>query len=278
MIKKLQQDKPKELKQLKSPQVLVVQPSQQLELKQEEDEVEQGLVLSMEAQEPKSSYEWPDEELLKRRAQERMARLRNKSFNPLNIDHNSEFDETPAYLRRNLELHNTLANVEDFYSRATVRTDDNNQKYERSFVGNVPLKITESEILKTVPRNINDSKILHLLYNTNINWKYFDEIKMYSGFNDEILSDWLNISVKTFREYKKPNSVLKENVKEQVLLLFSLIKHGSEIFGSAKEFNNWLNQDNFYFDNKSPVSFMNTITGLKFIDDRLTAMEYGDNV
>jgi cell division protein FtsZ len=63
----------------------------------------------------------------KRRAQERMARLRNLSFNPLNIDHNSEFDETPAYLRRNLELHNALANVEDFYSRATVHTDDNNQ-------------------------------------------------------------------------------------------------------------------------------------------------------
>jgi uncharacterized protein (DUF2384 family) len=103
-------------------------------------------------------------------------------------------------------------------------------------------------------------------------------MKTCTRFTDDILSDWLNISVKTFREYKKPNSVFKENVKEQVLLLLSLIKHGIEVFGSVNEFDNWLNRDNFYFDNKSPMSFMNTVTGIKFIDDRLTAMEYGDNV
>ncbi len=68
-----------------------------------------------------------EEEMQKRRAQERMARLRNLSFNSQHFDHNSEFEETPAYLRRNLELHNALANVEDFYSRATVKVDENNQ-------------------------------------------------------------------------------------------------------------------------------------------------------
>jgi cell division protein FtsZ len=68
-----------------------------------------------------------EEEVQKRRAQERMARLRNISFNPLHLDNTSEFDDTPAYLRRNLDLHNSIANVEDFYSRATVKTDENNQ-------------------------------------------------------------------------------------------------------------------------------------------------------
>lgn len=136
----------------------------------------------------------------------------------------------------------------------------------------------ENEILESVPRNISDGEILHLLYNTDINWKYVNAIKTYTDFNDDVLSDWLNISVKTFREYKKPKSIFKENVKEQILLLLSLMKHGAEIFGSIKEFDNWLNKENFYFDNKSPSYFMNTITGIKFIDDRLTAMKYGDNV
>lgn len=133
-------------------------------------------------------------------------------------------------------------------------------------------------ILDGVPGHINDGEILHLLYTTDINWKYVNAIKTLTDFNDDIISDWLNISVKTFREYKKPKSTFKENVKEQVLLLLSLIKHGVEIFGSVKKFDKWLNQENFFFDNKSPVSFLNTITGIKFIDDRLTAMEYGDNV
>jgi len=142
----------------------------------------------------------------------------------------------------------------------------------------VKTRVHENTILEGVPRNINDGEILHLLYTTDINWKHVNAIKTLTHFNDDILSDWLNISVKTFREYKKPKSTFKENVKEQVLLLLSLIKHGVEIFGSVKEFDSWLNQENFYFDNKRPVSFLNTITGMKFIDDRLTAMEYGDNV
>lgn len=68
-----------------------------------------------------------EEEMQKRRAQERMNRLRNLSFNPLHMDNNSEYDNVPAFERRKMELHNSIANVEDFYSRATVKTDDNNQ-------------------------------------------------------------------------------------------------------------------------------------------------------
>jgi uncharacterized protein (DUF2384 family) len=133
-------------------------------------------------------------------------------------------------------------------------------------------------LLDELPGQINDAEIMQLLYTTDINWKYVNAIKTLTNFNDSTLSNWLNISVKTFREYKKPKSVVKENVKEQVLLLLSLMKHGISVFGSAATFEQWLNEGNFYFDNKLPVSFLNTITGIKFIDDRLTAMEYGDNV
>lgn len=136
----------------------------------------------------------------------------------------------------------------------------------------------ENVILKDIPGQINDSEILHFLYTKDVNWKYVDAIKHLTDFNDDTLSIWLNVSVKTFREYRKPKSTFKENVKEQVLLLLSLIKHGVEVFGSIKEFDKWLNARNFYFDNKSPTSFMNTVTGIKFVNDRLTAMEYGDNV
>lgn len=139
-------------------------------------------------------------------------------------------------------------------------------------------KSRENVIMETVPGHIDDSQILHLLYSTDINWKYVNAIKTFTEFNDDVLSDWLNVSVKTFREYKKPKSVFKENIKEQVLLLLSLIKHGTDVFGTVKAFDTWLHQENFYFDNKAPMSFMNTITGMKYVDDRLTAIEYGDNV
>jgi cell division protein FtsZ len=64
---------------------------------------------------------------LRRRAMERIAKLRNLSFNINAADPNNEFETVPAYLRRNMELHNSIADVESFYSNYTVKTDNNNQ-------------------------------------------------------------------------------------------------------------------------------------------------------
>jgi cell division protein FtsZ len=64
---------------------------------------------------------------LRRRATERIAKLRNLSFNINAADPNNEFETVPAYLRRNMEMHNQIADVESFYSNYTVKTDDNNQ-------------------------------------------------------------------------------------------------------------------------------------------------------
>lgn len=64
---------------------------------------------------------------LRRRAMDRIAKLRNLSFNINAADPNNEFETVPAYLRRNMELHNSIADVESFYSNYTVKSDDNNQ-------------------------------------------------------------------------------------------------------------------------------------------------------
>ena len=63
-------------------------------------------------------------EELKRRAAERINKLRNLSFNINAADPNNEFETVPAYIRRNLELYNTISNVENFYSNYEVKTDE----------------------------------------------------------------------------------------------------------------------------------------------------------
>lgn len=136
----------------------------------------------------------------------------------------------------------------------------------------------EMTLFEEVPGKISDSEILIFLQTKDINWKYVKTFKKLTDFNDEAISDWLNISVRTFRSYRRPENKFKENVKERILLLMSLIKHGIQVFGSHKEFDKWLNTANFYLDNKNPKSYLNTVTGIRFVDDRLTAMEYGDNV
>ena len=58
----------------------------------------------------------------------------------------------------------------------------------------------------------------------------------------------------------------------------SLVEHGIEIFGTKENFQCWLEKENFFFGKKAPAEFMTTDSGIKFIDDRLTGIEYGDNV
>lgn len=66
-------------------------------------------------------------EELRRRAKDRIAKLRSLSFNINASDPNSEFEAVPAYLRRNMEMHNQIANVDSFYSNYSVKKDVNDQ-------------------------------------------------------------------------------------------------------------------------------------------------------
>ena len=64
----------------------------------------------------------------KRRAAERIQKLRNLSFNMNAADANNEFETVPAYIRRNMELFgNTLTSAENFYSKYSVKPDENNK-------------------------------------------------------------------------------------------------------------------------------------------------------
>lgn len=63
----------------------------------------------------------------KRRAAERLHKLRNLSFNVNSADPNNEFETVPAYIRRNMELYNSNSHIENFYSNYEVKSDQNNQ-------------------------------------------------------------------------------------------------------------------------------------------------------
>ena len=139
-------------------------------------------------------------------------------------------------------------------------------------------KLKCTHLLKSVPVRISDSEILNLLHTNEINGEYIEAIKEITDLKDEVISVWLNISVRSIRSYRQSNSRLKENLKEQVIVLLSLIKHGIQVFGTKDGFDQWLTTGNFFLDDKTPVTFLNTVSGIRFIDDRLSAMEYGDNV
>jgi cell division protein FtsZ len=85
-------------------------------------------VMPVQAAFPQEDEYLDEAEEQKRRAAERIQKLRNLSFNMNTTDPNNEFDSVPAYIRRNMELFgSTLTSVENFYSKVTVGKDSNNQ-------------------------------------------------------------------------------------------------------------------------------------------------------
>jgi len=129
-----------------------------------------------------------------------------------------------------------------------------------------------------IPNTVSEPEVLYLLQTKSVDWSVINQLKQYSSRQDEVVSDWLNISVRTLRNYKSQVTNLKDNIKEHVIMLFALFKHGHDVFGSTEAFNAWLNEANYFFEGKAPSGFLKTVTGIMFVDHRLTAIEYGDNV
>lgn len=102
-----------------------------------EEEPSMQLVMREESNAPvahvnqQANYDMPldNAEEQRKKVAERIQKLRNLSFNINNVnDPNSDFESVPAYVRRNMEMFgNTLASVENYYSKYTVDKDENNQ-------------------------------------------------------------------------------------------------------------------------------------------------------
>ncbi len=66
----------------------------------------------------------------RKRAQERIQKLRNLSFNMNSADTNSDFETVPAYIRQKMDLYgNAFTSAENFYSKITVGRDENNNSH-----------------------------------------------------------------------------------------------------------------------------------------------------
>jgi len=132
--------------------------------------------------------------------------------------------------------------------------------------------------LEGIPNRLSESEILYSLRTQNIDTRYLNAMKKVTSFSLEAMAEWLNVTPRTLRNYSQLKTTWNESFKEHLLLLLGLFKHGQKVFGSSAGFDEWLKLKNFYFDDAAPVSFLNTVTGVRFVDNSLTAMEFGDNV
>ncbi|ADQ16483.1 antitoxin Xre/MbcA/ParS toxin-binding domain-containing protein [Leadbetterella byssophila] len=143
----------------------------------------------------------------------------------------------------------------------------------------IPLSLKHKRIIEGIPSVGESAHVYLYTVKSKLDAEYISILDHLIGMSDTTLSKWLNITPRTFRNYKNNSAlVLKDNIKEHIILILSLYKHGIEVFGSVENFEKWLMEKNPLLDHQAPSDFLETISGITFIDDRLTAMEYGENV
>lgn len=142
------------------------------------------------------------------------------------------------------------------------------------------MKTTEKsyQLMKSLPTPMTDLFIIQQINHGKIDHSYLQAIKDISNLPDAILSNLLDVTAKTFKTYITGKSVFKESIQEQIILLLDLYKHGFHVFSSEVNFQQWLERPNFYLDQKRPLDFLVSKSGISFIDDQLTAIQYGENV
>lgn len=139
------------------------------------------------------------------------------------------------------------------------------------------MKATIKRRYAKVPARFDSSEVLRLIEKEQIDSMYLSLLKGISQFSDETIADMLHVNVKTYRSYRDKNEVLRKDLQERTLILLSLMKHGILVFGDSETFTKWLESENAMLGNTAPIDYLDTISGIKLIDDRLTGVEYGDN-
>lgn len=138
---------------------------------------------------------------------------------------------------------------------------------------------TQEKLITEIPAVRDFSGVYLQTIQSKHDLDYLNILDSLTGVSDIILSDWLDITPRTLRNYRsKDHLVLKDTIKEHIILILSLYKHGIDVFDTVESFEEWLSKKNYFLDNKAPNEFLGTISGIKFIDNRLIAMEYGENV
>src|SRR5690606_28670729 len=89
----------------------------------------------------------------------------------------------------------------------------------------------QKRIIAGIPPVSDFFKVYFYTVNSQSDYELVMLLDRIIGLNDSVLADWLNITPRTFRNYKhNAEVVLKGNVKEHIVLLLSLYKHGMEVF------------------------------------------------
>lgn len=128
----------------------------------------------------------------------------------------------------------------------------------------------------SLPQLNDPMAIYQYVTNTTSDWKGFEMYDALIALADEVKAKWLNITPRTLHNYRTKGAEIKSQMKEQIVMILALYRHGLQIFANQQEFEMWLQTPNVLWDNQRPLDFMETKVGIDFIESRLMGLEFGE--
>ena len=103
----------------------------------------------------------------------------------------------------------------------------------------------------------------------------FDQLLEKTGLQKQVLAGLLGMDPRTIDNYRKQSRSFAALEGELLLKLDSLFDFGGDVFGSNEDFKAWLYSAAFALQDRKPIDFLNTSTGVDLVEQALQRMVHG---
>ncbi|MBC7642431.1 MAG: DUF2384 domain-containing protein [Flavobacterium sp.] len=138
---------------------------------------------------------------------------------------------------------------------------ENLQSLNEPMLAYMPATFFKNNVLDNLTQNSKDL-FVSLVKNTGLTIKILAE-------------NIFEITPKTFIKYKNNETKIPSRITELAIEINTLYALGNEIFGTSESFNNWLESNNQFFNNRKPAAFLNTSTGIHYVFEEVKRIEFG---
>jgi len=105
--------------------------------------------------------------------------------------------------------------------------------------------------------------------------KNFDMLLEKSGLQKQVLAGLLGLDPRTIDNYRKQNKKFGALEGELLLKLDNLFEYAGSIFQSMDDFRQYLEAPAYAFDQRKPIDFLNTCSGVELVMQALQRIAHG---
>lgn len=124
---------------------------------------------------------------------------------------------------------------------------------------------------------VDDNDVLSLIeaVRQGVKFNAFFSFANKGPFSINEWSAFLHLSERTMQRYKREKKTFDALQSEKILEIALLYKKGTDVFGTADKFNNWLTTQNVAIGNIKPKDLFDSSFGINLLKDELGRIEYG---